>query len=244
MKAIKLTKLFLLGCFMVIGALISCNEVEDEEIILEMGNFVDSRDATIYGWVKLGEQVWMTENLKYTGSEIKHITDKNEWYNDNYDGWCFLDNNPDYADEYGVLYQWEAAKLSCPDGWHLPSVKEWHQLEDYLIANGYYYNDVPKNIAKSLASDFGWVESTYEGAIGNSDYPDCRNKTNFSALPGGKRYGYPGTFNDIMFEGYWWTSTDYKTSLAYLFSLSCDSTILISRGESKNDGFSVRCIKN
>jgi hypothetical protein len=31
----------------------------------------------------------------------------------------------------------------------------------------------------------GWVFSSNEGAVGNTDYPEYRNKCGFSALPGG-----------------------------------------------------------
>ncbi len=34
--------------------------------------------------------------------------------------------------EYGVLYNWYAAKKACPDGWHLPSDEEWKTLEKHL----------------------------------------------------------------------------------------------------------------
>lgn len=242
MKAIKLSRLFLLGSIIVTVALCSC-EVEDVTLP-DMGEFKDSRDGRIYEWVKIGDQVWMADNLSYTGSDIKHIPDNDEWNNNNYDGWCYLSNNSNYSDTYGVLYQWEAAKIACPDGWHLPSVEEWRELEDYLITHGYSYDGVQnKNIAKSLATDSGWFESTNEGAIGNSDYPEYRNKTGFSALSGGSRLGYHGTWNGI-FGGYWWSSTDYDISLAYLFNLSYDNSELIGRGESKNDGFSVRCVKD
>ena len=51
----------------------------------ETGTFTDSRDSKTYKWVKIGEQVWMAENLAYTGSDIQHITDDNEW-RCNFDG--------------------------------------------------------------------------------------------------------------------------------------------------------------
>lgn len=33
------------------------------------------------------------------------------------------------CDKYGRLYIWEIAKNVCPDGWHLPSDREWKILE-------------------------------------------------------------------------------------------------------------------
>jgi uncharacterized protein (TIGR02145 family) len=67
-------------------------------------HFCDSRESKIYKRVKIGKQVWMAENLNYDaeGSIEKH----------------------------GRLYSWETAmdRDICPDGWHLPTNKEWTAL--------------------------------------------------------------------------------------------------------------------
>ena len=78
------------------------------------GTYTDRRDGHIYKWVKIGEQVWMAENLAFktnTGSLA---------YNNS-------ENNVN-----GRLYNWETAKQVCPTGWHLPSDEEWSQLTEYL----------------------------------------------------------------------------------------------------------------
>jgi len=31
----------------------------------EIGTFIDKRDSTKYKWVKIGEQLWIAENLSY-----------------------------------------------------------------------------------------------------------------------------------------------------------------------------------
>lgn len=82
-----------------------------------MGTFTYPRDNKTYKWVKIGDQVWMAENLAYTGQDIQHITDSTEWSNnDDYDGWCYYNNDPVLGQKYGPLYQWEAAKTAVPPG--------------------------------------------------------------------------------------------------------------------------------
>lgn len=134
----------------------------------------------------------MAENLAYLPSVVGPATDSETepyYYVYGYDG---TDVEEAKATEnyqtYGVLYNWSAALTACPEGWHLPSDAEWTQLENYLANNGHNYDGtkggVGAKIAKSLASETGWNSSSVEGAIGNTGFPEYRNKSGFSALPG------------------------------------------------------------
>jgi len=211
------------------------------------GTFTDSRDSKTYKWVKIGEQVWMAENLNYTGSGIQHIIYDDEWVNNSdYDGWCYYEYNENYgSNTYGALYQWEAAKKACPSGWHLPTDEEWTELENYLKENSYSYNGVvgSSKIAKSLATYYGWEESTSLGAVGNSDYSEMRNKTGFSALPSGSHYNN-GEFLDLGYYGFWWSATEHSSHDAYGRNLYYGNTVVNHIKYNKLYGFSVRCVRD
>ena len=252
MRTRKLMNLLLLTILVSTLMLTGCCKQDDltldnPDYSQDKGEFKDTRDSKVYKWVKIGDQIWMAENLNYTGNGIKQITNNTEWTNNsNYDGWCYYNNNSYYADTYGVLYQWEAAKKVCPDGWHLPTDKEWNKMEDYLISHGYSYDGVVGNtyIAKSLASYHGWPASSNTGFIGNTDYPEFINKTGFSALPGGNR-GDTGIFDVLGYGCDWWNATAYNDTVAYVHFMHYNYTGVYRSGKGiKTVGYSVRCVKN
>jgi len=123
----------------------------------ETGTFKDSRDGKVYKTVKIGDQIWMAENLNYKISSFS---------------WVY-DNNPSNAAIYGRLYNWETAKGVCPpfNGWHLPSNAEWSKLTEYLGG---------EDIAGGKLKEEGTAhwKSPNKGAT---------NETGFSAVPGGYR---------------------------------------------------------
>jgi uncharacterized protein (TIGR02145 family) len=110
-------------------------------------SFTDQRDNQTYRTVKIGDLVWMAQNLNY---EID-----NSWY---YKNPYELPN-----EKYGRLYTWDSALKACPNGWHLPSLDEWKLLMD--AAGG-------KSIAgKKLKSKSGWNNVNGTDEFGFSALP-------------------------------------------------------------------------
>jgi uncharacterized protein (TIGR02145 family) len=93
--------------------------------------FTDKRDGQKYRTVKIGDQVWMAENLNYKID--------NSWGYDNDESNC---------KKYGRLYIWDAAMAACPAGWRLPSGDDWNKL--ITTAGG------SSVAAKNLKSKNGW----------------------------------------------------------------------------------------
>ena len=205
-----------------------------------------------YKTVTIGNQTWMAENLKVTkyndGTVIPNVTDATAWSTLTTGAVCTYNNttNADSIRTYGRLYNWYAVNTGklCPTGWHVPSDVEWTPLQNYLVANGYNYDGSTTGnyIAKSMASTTGWLSYSQTGTIGNN--PTNNNKSGFTALPGGFRYGY-GTFSSIGYNGYWWSSTENSTGGATNRTLSYDGDDLYgSSYEDKVVGFSVRCLRD
>jgi uncharacterized protein (TIGR02145 family) len=88
-----------------------------ESQTIQSSSFTDSRDGKAYKWVKIGNQVWMAQNLAYKPQKGNY--------------WAY-DNKTENVAKYGYLYDWETACKVCPSGWHLPSDAEWSVLINYL----------------------------------------------------------------------------------------------------------------
>jgi uncharacterized protein (TIGR02145 family)/uncharacterized repeat protein (TIGR02543 family) len=168
-------------------------------------------EGNLYTEVKLGNQVWMVENLKVTKyrdkiSIPKMPEDTSYWSL----GYCWYNNDSaTYKEPYGALYSYNVVASTnprkvAPDGWHVPSDEEWTVLQDWLIANGYNYDGTTENnkIAKSLAATTIWNTENGEGKIGYD--LSKNNKSGFSAYPAGQG---GGEFCCIGNRCYWWSTT-------------------------------------
>jgi uncharacterized protein (TIGR02145 family) len=153
------------------------------------GTFTDERDGKVYKWVKIGDQVWMAENLAW---------DSKTWESKIYSGY----------EKYGWWYTWDLAHKpsdeggAAPDGWHLPTNAEWDILIDYLTAQNYGYEGDGNDVAKALASTSDWLLSPYAGSPGND--PESNNTSGFNGIPVGVLSG--GTSLDLVGNtASWWT---------------------------------------
>ncbi len=225
--------------FLLMGSIVfsllssSCSKDDDDadDDTLAPNTFRDSRDNKVYKTVEIGNQVWMAENLKYTGNNgvQEHIPIYTEWVSSNNNGWCYYGNSDGYGSTYGVIYQWEAAKKACPDGWHLPTIAEWDELVDYL---GEYAT------SKLAGNATLWKDGILTK---NADF----GTSGFSALPCGKRTPHGGQFKDMGEIGWWWTASVDGNSDPYGCNIYYGSQSNLSKISSNmGTGFYIRCIKN
>ncbi len=206
---------------------------------------VTDYDNNEYQTVKIGNKIWMAENLKVTnysdGTAIPNITDNALWTslgdNNTHKAYCFYDNNVD--SEYGALYTWAGAMNGansdisnpstvqgvCPVGWHLPSDSEWNEMVNYLGGI---------TIAGGKLKEEGTIHwsSPNEGAT---------NETGFTGLPGGAR-NQTGGFEGETSMGLWWSSTESTNTFAVLHLLRVTNTQVPYIGINKSNGISVRCV--
>jgi uncharacterized protein (TIGR02145 family) len=210
---------------------------DDENKEVVYGEMTDTRDATTYKTVTIGDQIWMAENLKYLSAvESPSVGSDTEayYYVYDYDGNDIeAAKTTDNFDIYGVLYNWTAAmsgaassnanpsavKGVCPDGWHLPSDAEWAQLADYLGG---------ENLA---------------GAKLNAQ---DSNEAGFSGLYAGYCTGEieTGKFEGKNSSGVWLSSTENGDNNAFRRSITSSNSSIAKGYGRKMFAASVRCIKN
>lgn len=208
---------------------------------IKYDSITDARDNQIYKVVKIGNQVWMAENLNYSDS-LKTPSLKGNM-------WCYDDKLENCA-VAGRLYTWTAAidsvKLAndtsnpqncgyntdcvlpakvqgiCPQGWHLPDSTEWNAL----IAEAGGADDA----GKKLKSRIGWTQNG-EG----------ENTYGFSAMPGGEKGCTNGFCNGGDFVHFW--GAEYDGANANCMEIGWEDYAALNHYNTYN-GFPIRCIKD
>jgi len=189
-------------------------------------------DGNVYKTIRIGNQLWMSENLKVTryrnGDEIPNIIDPVEWGYFTEGAYCWYNNDISNRGTYGALYNWNAVmdkRNLAPSGWHIPSDAEWTILSTFLggdsIAGG-----------KMKESGFSHWRSPNTGAT---------NESGFTALPHG--YCYGPFFNLGQGSGFW-STTGYSDTHAWGRAPFYNSSDINRSWFYKFYGFGVRCISD
>lgn len=186
------------------------------------GTFTDSRNGKKYKTVKIGDQVWMAENLNFNVNGSK--------CGDEEDG-ILKDENTEHCNKYGRLYDWNIAKTVCPEGWHLPSDAEWTNLTEQVGALA----------GKRLKAKDGWESFNFRVGSGTDWF-------GFAALPGGLG-GFRLKSNDAVISGigrygYWWSVTEKDANHAWFRSMKHFNDEVSRDNSKKTYPFSVRCVQN
>lgn len=185
-------------------------------------SLVDERDGRVYKTVKIGNQIWMAENLNYADSNKTPILKENSW--------CY-ENEVKNCEVAGRYYDVSVITDICPQGWHIPSQTEWVALIETIGGT---------NVAgKILRSKGGWRFDS-KSIAGTDDY-------GFSAVPAGYIFN-PGNSDDPwIYEkrtALFWSSSQNDDLEAICLSLKDIRNDVSFLGQEYPTAASVRCIKN
>ncbi|MBN1985686.1 MAG: hypothetical protein JW761_05245 [Prolixibacteraceae bacterium] len=182
-------------------------------------------DGNKYKTVKIGDQIWMKENLKVThapdGTEIESFI-----YN----------NDASYLKVYGRLYSWNSAMNGsttestqgiCPNGWHIPTDNEVKVLE----------------MALGMTQAEADMVNTWRGKTVGTQLK-AGGTSGFDAQLSGRRSN-TGSYSFMGRVEYFWTSTESSSTYAWRRCLDkYDDKSGRYNTFPKTYGFSIRCIKN
>lgn len=216
------------------------------ENTVQAGGIVTDCDGNVYNTVRIGNQIWMAENLKTTKyndcTDIPLVTGNTAWSNLTTPGYCWYNNDSaTFANPYGALYNWYTVETGnlCPIGWHVPSDAEWKILEMYL------------GMSQSEA-DSAWIyRGTDEGGKmketdtthWHSPNTGATNEIGFTALPGGTRLS-SGSVYGVGNHGRWWSATENSGASAWRRKLFYDQAQVCRYWDDKSLGISVRCVRD
>lgn len=227
---------FLLMAFILQAFASSCTKealLEEKSGGLIYGTMKD-QESNSYKTIKIGDQVWMAENLRTTiysdGTPIPNVTDDKKFHALTTGAFCDYNNDPENVKTYGRLYNWYAVGSShkiAPEGWHVPTEKDWEQLSNFLGG---------EKVAGAKLKETGTTHW-------NAQNIGATNTFGFCALPGGVR-AEDGQFSFLGTAGYWWSATEGNQRSALLRGAGNNVTTLLLQYYYKEYGFSVRLIKD
>lgn len=215
-----------LAFILIAGTLISGCKKEN----INLPGSVFDADGNGYDTVRIGNQTWLSENLKTTkyrdGSSILTNLDDISWSNAD-EGACTENENiENYVETYGVLYNYFAIidqRGICPVGWRVPNDYDWVTLINVADSLG--------DAANILKSTSGW-----NGAEGT-------DPLGFSILPSGWRSAI-GDYLGIGDGTILWTSSGnppyYSTGVLLMGN---DVEPFLYSSYSPKIGGACRCIK-
>lgn len=220
----------------------SCSKDDNTSTINDQ---VVDADGNVYNTIKIGNQIWMTENLKTTrlndGTPLIYFTENTEisWSDTNshtsFYQWARTDDPFELYDRelpinyFGAIYNhwaFESGKLA-PRGWRIPSEQDFIELENYIASQGHNGNE--STVLKSMN---GWIDSSGNGL----------DLYNFNALPNGYAALGGGLIPNGIISNWATTTINQTNQIRRTVSLFEESTVNYNNSIF-HTGAGVRCIK-
>ena len=227
----------------------------------DSGVFTDLRNDQKYKWVKIGDQIWMAENLRYIPSDLT-ISPSDQpdveraIANDDYDksfsepyyyiygidgiGGSVSEIIASYSivKEYGVLYSHAAAMNGESESENNPSGVQGVCPDGWHIPSDSEWDELAEELGTTkIEGTDNWEE------VGDLLKPGG-NEPDFNAQYGGMRDRDEGDFYGLDYRGYWWSTSRYLNDCSYCRYIYKNNSTLYRTHLFKHYGLSVRCIKD
>ena len=196
------------------------------------GEFLDERDGQVYKTIQIGDQVWMAQNLNFNAllsSCYKDSIEKCEKFGRRYTWISAMDTARVFTtNAKGCGYDRICdpdmilpAQGVCPEGWHIPSSKEWTDLVEFVTG---WSSSLSLTMLKSKK---GWDTTGIGGNYKSND------TLGFSAI----------ATHDEGQSVHFWTSTEKGRTKAYARYIWYNGGTPSTEYDKNEAYVSVRCIK-
>lgn len=189
-------------------------------------------DKNTYNTIKIGNQIWMAENLKTThfknGDRIDQFLDDKIWQESDKPTWVNYNFDTMYNSSYGKFYNWLAIvdkRGLCPSGWRIPKIGDWQQL----------IKNVGKFSPGALLKEVG----TSKWKIPNAN---SSNFYGFTATPSGF-IDAENSFVNLGEQASWWSVSVYLNDYISTAHLTYSDDKFEIKATPNSTGLPVRCIK-
>jgi len=231
---------------------------------------VSDIDGNVYNTIIIDDVEWMAENLRTTryadGTQIPTDLNDDDWNSTTEGAYAIfpsylvdgIDSDEEMVEAYGKLYNWYAVEDErglCPDGWRVATADDYDELVMYVA----YWGGMdktsetdknPESVAGNYVKSCRQINSPLGGDCDTGEHPRWEadnthfgtDEFGFDGRPSGYR-DENGFFNGIGTRGYFWTSTELSFAMGRWRRLSHDGGWVYSGFEYKEEGYSVRCIK-
>ena len=225
---------------------------------IQPGSGVMDLERHFYPTIAMGNgQEWMALNLRTRhfsdGSPIEVAEPNQAWPQGRAAGYTFCPHCTVglevyvYDTLYGLLYNGFAAtddRNVCPSGWHVPTDKDWTDLEKFLglkspeLTNAGWRGDQALDMADKLmlASDSlpGWP--LWSGSASGS-YGSRFNAVSTGSLT------WDGVWALENIQTYWWTSTSQSNGKIFVRGLDAGQWGVDRNMHDRSQGHAIRCLK-
>jgi len=192
-------------------------------------------DGNTYNTISIGNQTWLTENLKVTKfndqDPIPLVLDDTQWSTQTQAAYCYYQGDVANTNDYGNLYNWYVVNNSknvCPTGYHVPSITEWEELITFLGGNA---------VAGGKLKEMGFAHWL-------SPNTGADNSSSFTLLPSGWRANNNGFYENLYYMAYVWSSTSVDALNSSVLLVGYDSQAAYTSDSHILTGLPIRCLKD
>jgi len=169
-----------------------------------LGTYKDERDGHVYNTITFKK-------------EIEGVVIERTWFAENAKrvvegSYCYKDLEV-YCEKYGRLYNYKAANEACPDGWHVPTIKEWNYLFSFFDGR----HEAGAHLIEGQGSD---MHMLYGG------FAEAGHK-----------------FKDITVSGNWWDNELKGDDKAGIITMISNSSEIYHSVIGNKHKLSTRCVK-